>query len=526
MGDKYAGWSEEPADPHADWAVEPLPSREATAAEKERSGGLSARERVVEYLRSRPAAIADTGKALVTKGGGVDQAFADRYLMGLPAAAEAAIDTAPTVGRAIIGAQSSDAIGPEWSRNFAKRRAPYAAAEAKEPGAALIGSMLGPNIAGKATAGQRMLSSGAQSGIDAATHGGNAGDAVELGMGTQALFEAAPVGRFSAALRKASGVKAVRSMGTRTGIDDRLARMGIAPEDVPELGNRFLDEGFVPSGFNPFQAPIEGAAQRVAKSKAAGGKLIGDAIDAAESSGASFDPMAAAARMRSKMNAVNSLEVENAAKGEKLASYFEDLTPQGEYASGGGFAAANRLKSQAWKGADFRTDPKMSAELYKQSVRGARDEIGDQVEAATSPEVAASLRRGNSQWGLASKAETLLDNAASRDAQKQPFGAAKHTIAAVMGGMGGVAGGAGGVSAAIAPYVTEALVSRGPAIAAHAYRGMSKAPGIPGRIGKWSGVASGGPSVSGTAGSRLEDYLRPKDDEERQEEGAAWLKGL
>ena len=120
----------------------------------------SRRERVVDYLKSRPAAIADTAKSLVTPGGGVDQAFAGRYLMGLPATVEAAADTAPAALRALAGGPS---VGDEWRRNLAKRRAPYEAAEAKEPGAALVGSMLAPNLAGKATAGQRVLSSGTPS---------------------------------------------------------------------------------------------------------------------------------------------------------------------------------------------------------------------------------------------------------------------------------------------------------------------------------------------------------------------------
>jgi hypothetical protein len=471
-------------------------------------------ERMAEYIRNTPKRVSDS-----LTNPQFSQSFAGGQSMGVVPYLSAAIDTAPTALRALAG-NPGDVSGT-YSRALQRIQGGYDAAEKAEPLANIAGQAAAPNIAGKATAGRRVLSAGLNAATTAATHDGSAAEGGAFGVGAQLAAEATPMALrpIAKGLRNAAGTKAVQSMGTRAGITDRLAKMGISPEDVPELGNRFLDEGLVPSGLNPLTAPIDGAAKRTAALKRAAGDRVGSAISKADASGASFDPLAAQASMRSKMDLSNPLEAANASKATGLVEQVGELAPQGEYAAANSFAQANRMKSQAWEGADFRTDPKIAAKQYKRAVGGFRDSIAEQVEGATSPEVAASLRQGNSQYGLASKADDLLGNAASRDLQKQPFGPMKHAVAAAMGGGGVMATGAGGISAAIAPYVTEAIVTRGPAIAAHSYRGASRAAGA---VGK---VANQSPAGSAAAGGILEDYLKPKEDEEREADGASWLTG-
>ncbi len=278
-----------------------------------------------------------------------------------------------------------------------------------------------------------------------------------------------------------AGERAVQAVGARAGITDRLDKMGIPEADVPALGLKFMDEGLVPTGLNPFRNPLKQTSDRAKALKASSGKLIGDAVDAADASGASFDPARAQEAMRAKMNIQNPLEQANSTKASSLVDQVGDLAPQGEYAAPDSFARANKMKSQAWEGADFRADPKVAPKLYKKATAGLRDDIQRQVGEATSPEIEQSLAKANARYGTASKAETLSDMALSRDVQKQQFSPMRMMISAGMGGGLGAAGGPGGagVGAVLSPLVVNAIASRGPNFAAHFNKLMSQASESP-----------------------------------------------
>lgn len=490
----------------------PTPEEAATMPTPE----PSRTERVLEYLRNTPGRIAETATSANT----IPSAMTGATLGALPRLS-AAIDTVPAVVRWAVGDGAN--VGAEYDRNLRRIKPLYDEAVEKEPVANFVGMAASPNPLSKSGAAGRVMGAAGAGALEQymGTDGPRALDAAGNGSlvaaGLQTAAEGAPgvLRPIAKGLRNAAGEKAVQAVGARAGITDRLAQMGISPDDVPELGNKFLDEGLVPSGLG-FSKPLEQTKKRAEALRQAAGQRVGAAIKQADASGASFDPMAAQSSMRAKMNIANPLESENAGKANKLVDLVGDLAPQGEYAAADSFAQANKMKSQAWNGADFRQDTKMSPELYRKAVGGLRDDIGRQVGAATSPDVEAGLAAANRQFGTASKAETLSGMALSRDVQKQQFSLPRAMITSAAGAGVGAFGGPGGagVGALLAPMATQALVSRGPNVAANAYRlGSKGAEGL--------AEQTVNPSMSVAAGSALQDFLTPMDDEERQKKAAA-----
>jgi len=441
----------------------------------------------------------------------------------------AAVDAVGAIPGAFLSGRPG-MVPDTYNRSLRELQPLYQGAADRQPEANIAGAALSPNLLGKATVGAR-VGSAALGGALTSYMGGEDTDDVsgnldrakggaELGGLLQATTEGvSPVlGKVAKGLRKASEINAVNAAGTRAGITDQMAKMGIDPEDYPALGRKFLDEGLIPTGLNPFRNPLEQTRQRAdALRKSAGGR-IGEALDKAEASGAVFDPAAAQDAMRAKMSIANPLQADNAGKANKLVDLVGDLTPQGEYASGAGFRQANKMKSEAWDGADFRADAKMVPALYRKSVSGMRDDIQRQVGAATSPDVEAGLAAANKQFSTAATAETLARKASSRDLQKKPFSLARSVISSAAGaGAGGMAGGMSGVGvgAVLGPLITDSIANRGPNIAARGYQAASGAARLA------AGAINQSPQLAGKAGSMLEDYLRPMDDEERQKKAAS-----
>ncbi len=279
-----------------------------------------------------------------------------------------------------------------------------------------------------------------------------------------------------------AGSRAFQAAGARPGITDRAAAMGISEADMPAEGRKFLEAGLIPTGLNPFKNPVKQTSERAKALKGLAGKRIGEAIGEAEQAGAEFDPLAAQEAMRGKVGVSNPLEAANAGKANKLIEQVGELSPQGEYAGPGSFQQANKMKSQAWKGADFRTDPALAPQLYKRAAGGLRDDIQRQVGAATSPETEAALAAANRQYGTASKAETLADSALSRGLQKTPFSPLRSMISAGLGGgLGAASGGSvgAGLGATVSPLLINAIAERGPNFATHFNELMSKASSSP-----------------------------------------------
>lgn len=486
---------------------EPLPSREATQDEREAAGGLPLVERAARYLKSRPAAIADTAKSLVTPGGGVDQAFASRYLMGLPAVAEAAIDTAPAVARKLVGNPGD--VSAEWDRNLAKRRAPYAAAEEKHPGVALTGSLLAPSLAGKATAGQRVASAGLQSGIDEAAHGGDAELAGGLGMGIQSAAEGtSALGKYlGSGLRNVAGRAAVNAAGLRGGIVNQAKRAGIPTidalgrEEIPRLGNEMLDEGLI-----PFMGSKEAILKRSTKMM----DEAGTAAEALRTRGDLAGPFsqaegiqAAEARLAQRIDPTKGGNLQTARAAGRAQDFIQDAAKTPDT-----FAAADALKRGAYGNTNWSTEAPDASKLKRATVSGYRQSMEDQLNRLL-PGEGDALRKANQRYGVAAKTADFAEEAAGREAANRKLGPTELALGALGFSGGAQAGGmlGGSVAGLALPVASHFAKTRGAATVAPLARLGSKA------MGAVSGAVNASPQASAAGGSVLSRYLNPEDED-------------
>lgn len=489
---------------------DPLLPQESTPEAK--ASAKSTRERVVEYLKSRPAAIADTAKSLVTEGGGVDQAFASKYLMGLPAVAEAAIDTAPAAGRALMGGPS---ISDDWRRNLAKRQKPYDDAEQKHPGVALTGALLAPNLAGKATAGQRVTSAAAQSGIDAATHGedpalaGGAATALATAAeGTSALGKYLGLG-----LRNVAGRSAVNAAGLRGGIVNQAKRAGIPTldalgrEEIPKLGNQMLDAGLV-----PFAGSKEAILQRSNKMMDEAGNAAASLRTRGDLAGrfSQAEGIAAAeGRLAQRVDPTKGGNLQTARAAGRAQDFIQDAAKTPDT-----FEAADALKRGAYGNTNWSTEAPDASKLKRATVSGYRQSMEDQLDRLL-PGEGKALREANQRYGLAAKTADFAEEAAGRESANRKMGSMEIMAAMGVGGAG-LASGSAGLTAtgALIPVATHLARTRGAATVAPLARLGSKAANAAG------GAVNQSPQASAVGGSALARYLN-KDDED----DVSWFTG-
>lgn len=497
---------------------EPLPSREATQDEREAAGGLPLVERAARYLKSRPAAIADTAKSLVTPGGGVDRAFADRYLMGLPAVAEAAIDTAPTVVRAVVGAGSSDAIGPEWSKNFAKRRAPYAAAEEKHPGVALTGSLLSPSLAGKATAGQRVASAGLQSGIDEAAHGGDA-RAGALGAGIQTLAEGAgPLAKYlGGAARDFGRTRALATLSPGKADMAKLQQLGIA--------DAVADDLYASKAFGPLSNTAD-VSKRLGPIVEERGDALGRHIMALDEAagGATTRPTVAAGRIRDM--AQEQFGNSPAYRAKQVIANREADAIEKQY--GEGTLSLADSERYLKRGYDDETVKRLTAEargaapspktdalaLVRDAIKRQNEDAAEAVAASRAPELAGKFVPMKQAFGRMAEAQRIADKTGGPKAANRYLSPSDYGFGIASGQSFGAspvadliskpaAESLGGMAAGIAH---RQLRTRGSAAAASmAYPAADALEGAARYTAR--------PQASAAGGSALSRYLNPEDED-------------
>jgi len=483
---------------------------------------LSRMDKIVDYLRQTPRRVAGS----MTSTDLVPAMSMGATYNAMPRLS-AAVETLPAIVRNAIGA-SSESIPGAYNDALRRLQPLYAGAAEREPVANLIGAVATPNPLAKAGVAARIggagLAGGLASYFSAPVDDANAqrvdGEYGALaGAGAQAAMEGVSplLGRAARGLRTAAGERAVQAIGTRAGLTDRLAKMGIAPGDVPDMGNRLLDEGLVPSGLNPLRNPLQQTADRATAAMSSAGREVGDILgqaDAASPTGFLFAEAARAAE--SPLRGMSTAAEDAAGKARALVDQIhrqQQVTP-------GSFRGANQLKSDAYRSVNWLDEAPMAAELHRKSVSGLRGSIESQVGRDLGQEAEASMVAANRRFGLAADADALATRAMSRDVQKQQFSPLRTAISAGLGmGAGGMAGGFGGAGAGsvLAPYLTGAIAARGPNVAAHANRAASKAAGsVAPHVNQF-------PSATGKAGDLLNQWLTKKPDDEREAEGAAYF---
>lgn len=340
----------------------------------------------------------------------------------------------------------------------------------------------------------------------------DAGKGALLGAPTGALGGGAAHGleKLGPHFANKAGERAVQAVGARAGIKDRLAAMGVSPDEVSAMGNKFLDAGLVPSGLgfgNPQAASLARAQSLMKKSGSRVGELLAgsdaaaeqrvkDAADAfAAGQRAPVGPAGDAARAEAaKALKLPSLRFNYADAADATSRPLSNLSAAADDAAGkarglvdqvqrqgvktpGSYQGANQLKSDAYKSVNWANEAPIASQIHRKAASGLRQSIEDQVGNALGAPAGAELKAANSNFGTAADAEQLATRALSRDVQKQQFSPLRAMVSAAAGaGVGSAAGPAGaGFGTVLAPLVTNAIASRGPNVAAHANRLASMA---------------------------------------------------
>lgn len=280
-----------------------------------------------------------------------------------------------------------------------------------------------------------------------------------------------------------AGERGFQAVGARAGIVDRAAKMGISPEEIPAMGNRFMDEGLVPTGLNPFRNPLEQTKAAAAALQRRSGAEIGEVLGAQDARtpigpllpGVERMDYAQAAKDAARpLRGITAAEEDVSGKANRLVNQVgrqQDITP-------GSASGLNRLKSKAYRGVDWQNEAPLAAELHRDATGGLKRSIEDQIGDRLGPDARDTLINANSRYGLGADAEELATRATSRDVQKQQFSPLRAAISSALGAGGGAAAsgpGGAGVGAVVGPYLTNAILTRGPNVAAHANRALASA---------------------------------------------------
>lgn len=420
---------------------------------------------------------------------------------------------APFIGSSlgeITGAVKSRALsGPEYERERNKAEATIRAAQRHSPAGPIVGSFalplpktplgrIGFNTAQGATQGvgeAKSLREIPEHALRGALVGALSSTTAELAAKGGAGLESK--------MRSGAEGQALKAAGLRGGITNQVQKkLGLPNEaEARALGRNFLDEGLIPFG---------GTKEEVARRAEA---LTGQAGNAQQSVLGRADvasmrtPMASAgqtvagrpsaavpgfkydefARAAGKTIDDASAVAEDLS-GDKARGLVKALQRQGEKTPGS-FVGANKAKSDAWKSARFDQDAPMSAQLYRNAVGAARDNLEQQVARVLGPDEANALAEANRRFGVGADALKLADNAGTRDMGNRVMGLGLDTMMtsggaalgqSLLGPIGAVPGGAAGLA------VSKALGARGNAAAARTLDALSAPVG---RTAKVAGQA-------------------------------------
>ncbi len=329
-------------------------------------------------------------------------------------------------------------------------------------------------------------------------------------VGSGVLTGAAQVGgaaakRIADFTRQFSGNQAVKAAGLDGGrINNLVHKLGLEVDELPELGNRMMDEKLIPVLGN--KAKTAKLSEEMMSKE---GQKIGDILERANTdlpAGPDFDSAASRA-WGHLMTGPNGRRITTAA--EEAAGPAKKLVENISKESGD-FNQLNQLKSDAYKFANFDPVAKMQPKLFRKTVKGLKESVEDQVGDASGAEAKEALKTANDRYGLAAMTKGLSKDTAGREATHKQFGWGNFMLGTAGAGVFGALGGsdsagkgiAGGAAGAVILPVLGALISRrGHAPVALATRAMSRA------------MASGGPVLEqmfGKTGSLLAAQKSPE----------------
>jgi len=288
------------------------------------------------------------------------------------------------------------------------------------------------------------------------------------------------------ALREFAAMRAIKATGAiQKDINKESARQ------ILKKGETLLAEDIIPWGGSK-----EVIAERVAAAQAKAGEAMEDILTTADllsgQYGKEFDWGNVLMRINKEVRLKLSTTGERVAggavrsgEGFYSASIFDDIAKQG--AAGGGFQAANRLKSDIADGAFSTVSTRLQKRLERQIVGILNDEIEKQLKGVAGAKAALEFTKAKNIYGATKTAQKGLQTAAAQQGNNL-FGLSEMIAGPAASGTAAILGleplgvGTAGLTGAL---VTKFAKERGSAALARGAQALRQAP----QVAKSTGTA-------------------------------------
>ena len=281
--------------------------------------------------------------------------------------------------------------------------------------------------------------------------------------------------KISAWLKKSAALNALKALGARAGISDVIGKAGIeTEEEAVAYGGRMLEAGR--RGGTPLPEPIikpfgraSGVESRAREAqRTVAGPMIEGALDEAAQGGRVVDVQRAAWEAVNEATKGGTLTATASREGDRARKLVSDILAQGDIDPS--FQAVNKLKSDMYRGINYKVDPALKTELEQGVARGLRKSIEGQVGEAAGPEVAAQLSAANRLYGDLTTAQDMAGEMARRQMGHKSLTAMDLAAAAGFGVGGAAQFGPQGVAAGLLPIAAKYAGPRIPSTMAVAQR--------------------------------------------------------
>lgn len=339
------------------------------------------------------------------------------------------------------------------------------------PGAGMAAGLVakGAKALGQTGAAMRIAKPAAQAALGGALSGLGEGEGLErvteaakgaaiggaIGGAMRAVPEVLP-----AKLRKIAEENAVKAIGVRAGITNKMRQMGFeTAEDVKELGRKALDLKILTPGATKDQVLANSQAL-----KEQAGEKIGEVTERARQRGLVFDFVRAQREANKPLLNLPSQSYRPKVIGP-ATEFVEDVATQAALTRGAdSFPGARQLKTAAQKSVNWADYAPEAPRLKREVVQAFTKDFKKQVTEQLGAKQGQKLEKANKLFGVASDIEELATEAATREAAARQVG-----LIGALGGVGAASaiGGKGGLAAGAAiPFLEKFARERGPAYAA------------------------------------------------------------
>jgi len=289
---------------------------------------------------------------------------------------------------------------------------------------------------------------------------------------------------------------------------------GIPEEKLLETGRILLDQGVV----KPFRSPagVKAAADEALERL---GPAVGETLRRADASAApvavgpgvtrlgrtpGFDWEPVRKRLTQMSTDLNPVDRRAAANALR---YLDDIEEAA--VSGGGYSAANDLKTSIQNGINWRNEPNTTGKVARQIQNVLKDEVDSQLEKALGPQVGEEFVNAKKLYGAMSNAAEWGKRGTERELGNRFVSPSDYGA-----GMASLAGSSGGLAAlpqaAALALVHKLVRGRGASAMASGANALAKA-NLPRRIAE----AQKNPAITAAEGALLRQWLAKQDEPEK-----------